>query len=174
MVQEYQTNSNQNSDEDKKIQLEALKTIADWSKWLVTIQTGLIAYFVSFEHVKFALPRLAILSIFVFSIFFGVELLGRIPKAMQSIPIKKKNPNGSEELDVHSWIFKRRLIPIDWVVKIIRFTRINNITPNKIKDRLSKIELFKEELELRKIAGFQHNSFILGLVLLIVTLLFGL
>ena len=76
-------------------QTEALKALADWSKWLVTLQTGLSAALIAIfksELLNDSCVRcllICALICFVLSILIAVWLLGAIPSALQVVPHSK-------------------------------------------------------------------------------------
>jgi hypothetical protein len=81
-----------NKEEETKI-LEALKLVNDWSKWLITIETGAIAIIGSFftsssiDNITLLAKVLAIASVvfFVFSIGAAALLLLTLPEIAQNL-----------------------------------------------------------------------------------------
>jgi hypothetical protein len=86
-------------------QVEALKALADWSKWLISIESGLSAAIVLAVQGKvdfgFNFIFGALLCFFI-SILAATWLLGGIPSAMQQIPHPKEgDPGDPGDPDVH-------------------------------------------------------------------------
>jgi hypothetical protein len=81
--------------EDK--QAEALKVLADWSKWLISIESGLSALIIAVIEGKISFDNLgkpwvfySLVCLFI-SIVSATILLGGIPWALQNIPKTKTN-----------------------------------------------------------------------------------
>jgi hypothetical protein len=90
--------------EDDK-QGEALKALGDWSKWLISIETALIAGMIAVINTKPEIMQGEMAGVmkvagasFGISIVFATLLLGAIPNAMQEVPILKDGKR-----DVHSY-----------------------------------------------------------------------
>jgi hypothetical protein len=87
-------------------QLEGIKALADWSKWIVSIQTtlvgGLVVALVT-KDLHDPAPMwemdflIGALVCFVVSIIAATILLGAIPPAMEGVPIRSKS-GGSYDL----------------------------------------------------------------------------
>ncbi len=70
-------------------QAEALKSLSDWAKWLISLEVALSVGLTAI--LQYGNPDawifVALVS-FVASIFFAASLLGTIPDAYQNLPIK--------------------------------------------------------------------------------------
>lgn len=76
-------------------QCEALKALADWSKWLISLESALIVARIALatDH---PISRIAVWAFFCFalSILAAAWLLGAVPGAIEQIPIcDKEKPN---------------------------------------------------------------------------------
>lgn len=78
-------------------QTEALKALADWSKWLISIETALSALLIAILEGKITLTQnndeflCGALFAFVLSILAATMLLGAIPPSLESVPIFRQN-----------------------------------------------------------------------------------
>lgn len=76
----------------EKKQTEALKALADWSKWLITLETALSTALIAIIAQGHGDGWLgAALVCFFVSIFFAAMLMGAIPDALQVVPIEDKD-----------------------------------------------------------------------------------
>lgn len=138
------------------LQIEALDGLLNWSRWLVTIQSALITFFIAFMKVDtlfassfnnpFFLIPLGIAPVFFFlSIGFGSMLIGRIPNAVQAVPIKP---------DVHSFRLSDR--------------KLSSIFIQPLKSIFNP-KLLKKRTQLRHLASWQHRFFYYGLSCLLLS-----
>lgn len=88
-------------------QIEALKALADWSKWLVSLQTALIfGALVGLD--KTPCVKAGIIS-FLVSIVAAGMLSGAVPNALQSVPVPNRTRPDIYEFK-HLWVFKLRVL----------------------------------------------------------------
>ena len=76
-------------------QFEALKALADWSKWLISLESALIVARIALAK-DIPISDIAVVALFCFalSILAAAWLLGAVPGAMERIPIRdKEKPN---------------------------------------------------------------------------------
>lgn len=87
--------------DNKSEQKEALKVLADWTKWLVTLETGAIGGTLAFAKghggiadgtalIFAATTLVGILSI-CYSIFWAVYLVFGIPEIIEQLPASKES-----------------------------------------------------------------------------------
>ena len=67
-------------------QTEALKALADWSKWLIVVETTISGFLIA-SHLDDPFVLAALISFFV-SILAATLLMGAIPAALQKVPHK--------------------------------------------------------------------------------------
>jgi hypothetical protein len=81
----------------QKQQMEAIKLLSDWSKWLITLETASIAGILSIlkatDHSKrsivISLALLITILCFLFSIFKACKMLFSLPNIVQYLPESK-------------------------------------------------------------------------------------
>lgn len=74
--------------DDSSNQLDALQALKDWSSWLVSIQTAVLALLALWGEDKALLPDKTARLVFLFfglSIFFATFVLAGIPSIMQRL-----------------------------------------------------------------------------------------
>jgi hypothetical protein len=86
---------------NKSEQKEALKVLADWTKWLVTLETGTIGATLAFAkgHVNvldwiasvFAASTVFGIAFLCYSIFWAVYLVYGIPEIIEQLPASKES-----------------------------------------------------------------------------------
>ena len=70
----------------RETQIEALKSLADWTKWLIAVETAITGAFF-FRNGGDAVTSSPALACFILSMLIAAWLLGAIPTALQKTPI---------------------------------------------------------------------------------------
>ncbi|WP_089717377.1 hypothetical protein [Candidatus Entotheonella palauensis] len=73
-----------------KKQSEALHALMNWSKWIISIETGLVSIIIAILKNEFSYSPLflyAALISFVLSIILATALIGTVPGALEAVPI---------------------------------------------------------------------------------------
>jgi hypothetical protein len=102
---------------NKSEQKEALKVLADWTKWLVTLETGTIGATLAFAkgHVNVTdwVMILGIASL-CYSIFWAVYLVYGIPEIIEQIPEAKESSINDMQSNRLSWKLFQCQVQIYW------------------------------------------------------------
>ncbi|WP_143308435.1 hypothetical protein [Candidatus Entotheonella palauensis] len=99
-----------------KKQSEALHALASWSKWIISIETGLVSIVIAILKNEFAYSLLclhAALISFILSIVLATELIGAIPGALEAVP--DFDSTTSQDLPkISIYMYKFLGVPIWW------------------------------------------------------------
>jgi hypothetical protein len=112
-------------------QAEALKALADWGKWLVTLETTVGAALIAITQIgdnnssslDVHWSIIAVIFCFTLSILAAASLVGTVPHALQNLPIECKKVSNRENKPIYN-IYKftaQGVIPI-WVLSLLHHT----------------------------------------------------